>query len=76
MRHVSGYLAMEYLLTGVFCRSAKDQPWKRLKAEGTREDLFGYQQMFPDREIALFEYPGGFNRSYDAFSVKRMRRIL
>lgn len=46
---------------GIFRRKDPSQPWSRLKMrEATASDLTGYQSLFPDYEVKMFEYTDSY----------------
>lgn len=61
---------------GIFCRNGPNAEWRRLKARNaTIKDVWDYQRMFPDKEVARFEYGNGYSSNFDVYSAKTMRRV-
>lgn len=62
-------------IIGVFRREAPNKPWHRLMTQGTRKEAWAFQQMYPDYEVALFQYDGSTGRPFNQYAAERMKRI-
>ena len=61
-------------VVGLFSRSGPDQPWNRIKREAERRDMLAFQQIYPNRELALFEYEDVLT-TFTALTTKHMKRV-
>lgn len=61
---------------GIFCRNGPKDEWRRLKANNaTTKDMWDFQRLYPDKEVAMFQYGNSYNANFDRNTVKDMKRV-